>query len=104
MQLTSESGWFYVTLTPEETDRFFDPFDPMDHEMPSHLHRARHRYIKEDIYAWLVENFGEVGVWMTHPDLCPVTHQPIRCFEFSDQNHAVLFTTMWAGMPLGEPT
>lgn len=94
----------WVILTPEETDRFFDPFDPMDQAMPSHLHHAGHRYIKEDIYAWLVENFGEVGVWMSQPDRCPVTNKSVRRFEFTDQNHAVLFMTIWAGVPMGEPT
>ena len=91
-----------VVLTSEETDRFFEPFDPHDAMMPSHLFYARHRYIKEDIYAWLVENFGTVESMVWKSGTHYLDHEQVKAFDFADKNHAMLFMTFWAGAPVQE--
>lgn len=82
-----------LTLTEEETDRFFDPFDPTDKDLPSHLHYSRHRFIKDDVYDWLEANVGAVGVMWNH--------QPFgyncKSFHFRKPNHAMLFKLTYGG-------
>lgn len=73
-------------LTEAETDVFFEEFDPSDYEMPSHLFRAGHRYIKEDIYEWMVANIGQPQVDWKHDG-----NSRIRQFQILDAKKAMLF-------------
>lgn len=80
-----------------ETDKFFDPFDPQDEQMPSHLHHRGHRYIKEDVYDWLVANIGpdtfaRGGKW-------EIEHStPYRAFYFLDKADAMKFKLAFYGV------
>lgn len=76
-----------LLLNVEETDRFFDPFDPLDQSLASHLHHQRHRFIKEDVYEWLVGNVGEVSVEWSHFK----SALDCRAFRFKDRDKAMLF-------------
>ena len=59
MNYLEHCGWHVLFLDREDTDRFFDAFDPNNQEVPSYLIRNGHRFIKEEIYEWLVANVGE---------------------------------------------
>lgn len=80
-----------------ETDKFFDPFDPLDDKMPSHLHHRGHRYIKEDVYNWLTTNIGpdtfsQQGVW----EIDHVSRN--KAFYFLDKAHAMKFKLAYHGV------
>ena len=78
-------------LTKEEADCIFDPFDPNDHDMPSHLHHRGHRYIKDDVYQWMIENVGQAPFqWTTFtgPWGCKVI--------IWGEDKAALFKLAWA--------
>lgn len=51
-----------VELNSEERNLIFDPFDPLDDHLPSYLHHAGHRYIKQDAYDWMLANIGEPSI------------------------------------------
>ncbi len=57
-----EDPYHVIHLSEEETNGFFDPFDPTDEQMPSHLHHRGHRYIMEWIYDWLLANVGPAHI------------------------------------------
>lgn len=78
--------WHVLFLSPAETDRFFEAFDPQDKELASHLYHNGHRFIKEDTYGWLEANVGEVGVDWRHEGT-----KNSREFMFRDKDKAMLF-------------
>jgi hypothetical protein len=95
--------WYLVVLTAAETNRFFETFDPHDRTMPSYLHRVGHRYIREFIYNWLVENFGpDQQEWTITQHYDVAKDERVRVFHFKNPDHAMLFVTMWSGAPLGD--
>lgn len=55
----NEIGYHAVKLTVGETNSLFDQFDPHDDNVPSYLHHARHRFIKQEPYDWLVAHCGD---------------------------------------------
>lgn len=79
-------GWHVLFLSPEETDQFFDPFDPSDTDMPSYLHHRGHRYIKDNVYQWLIANVGEASIaWKSEGT------SRSRELLFVDKDKAMLF-------------
>lgn len=87
-------GAHLVFLSPEETDRFFAPFDPTDNDMPSYLHRLGHRYILDEPYQWLLANVGEPKVdWESFR-----SDGTCRAFSFDDPNKAMLFKLTYQGV------
>ena len=81
--------------TSDEMDIMYDPFDMNDEQMPSHLHHAGHRYIKEDVYHWLVANVGNDG--MFRGGMWETTNAGFRKkrFHFRLKAHAMLFKLRW---------
>ena len=78
---------YYLFLTEDETDQHFDPFDPTDSELPSHLHHAGHRFIRDETYEWLIANVGEPQInWGSSR-----TNNQSRFFWFNDKSHAMKF-------------
>ena len=81
-----DSGFHVIELTPKETDQFFDPFDPQDDSIPSYLHHRGHRYIKENVYNWLIEVIGQSNIdWRFDGYL------DSRSFYFKDKKNAMMF-------------
>lgn len=76
-----------ILLSRAETDLHFDPFDPLDAELPSHLHYARHRFIKEATYEWLIANVGQDNVDWKHFGI----GDDCRAFQFKDKGKAAMF-------------
>lgn len=81
-----------IDLTPEETDRFFEPFEKYSDEMPSHLFHVGHRYIKEDIYNWLVTSVGDPSI-----DWASEGTRNSRAFRFKTKDKAMLFKLCFFG-------
>lgn len=80
-------------LTIEETDRFFEPFNLNDPNIPSHLYHNGHRYIREDIYAWVVQHIGEPGYLWQHEK----SGLNRRLFRFKNKSDAMLFKLTHGG-------
>lgn len=59
MKYLEQSGEHILELSELETNEHFAPYDPQDYHLPSHLHRARHRFISYETYQWLIANVGE---------------------------------------------
>jgi hypothetical protein len=96
MQYVEANGNYAIELTQEETDRFFEPFDYGDTNMPSHMFHAGHRYIKEDIFNWLQENVGDVDqFYWKH---CPLRSNTTRFFQFRTKEAAMLFKLVHFGV------
>jgi hypothetical protein len=89
-----------LDLSPAETNFFFEPFDINDHSMPSHLHHRGHRYIRQHIYDWLMENIAT-------PEERQADHSTswhhsglgasLRIFMFKHKHHAMMFKLAWEG-------
>ncbi|RYD61953.1 MAG: hypothetical protein EOP83_15840 [Verrucomicrobiaceae bacterium] len=89
-----------MVLNPEEADFFLEPYQPFD-GMPLRLMITHHRYIREFIYEWLVENFGSVEsrAWTL------VQTGNEEFFRFRNPDHAMLFKVVWDGQAsLGSTT
>jgi hypothetical protein len=68
MEYKEVHGDHVVYMTKEETNELFDAFDPHDADLPSYLHHARHRFIKEDAYNWLEQHVGQPKIhWQSFP-------------------------------------
>lgn len=84
------AGTHCIRLTPDEVDQHFDPFDPLDQDLPSHLHHAGHRFIKESTYEWLVAHVGEpYQGWQSM--------NGGKIISFEDKDKAMLFKLTYQG-------
>lgn len=72
----------------------FDPFDPEDDRMPSHLYHRGHRYIKQETYDWLVANIGPDG-WPRGKWTIVDEGLRRKGFVFGQKDHAMLFKLTW---------
>jgi hypothetical protein len=81
--------------TSDEMDVLFDPFDVNDMEMPSHLYRMGHRYIKETVYDWLMANVGRDGVISGGAWETTIAGLRRKRFHFTDKPAAMLFKLRW---------
>lgn len=87
-------------LTERETDRCFDPFDPHDDSLPSHLHHVGHRYIKQEVYDWLLNNVCSQQERDTdHITSYRHWSQSVyrRVFMFESKDAAMQFKLAWSG-------
>jgi hypothetical protein len=82
-----------IHLTLEETDRFFAPFDPHDPGLPSYLLNSRHRFIKDELYEWLMLHVGAVGLDWNHERL----GRDCRTIRFKSKDKAALFKLTFGG-------
>lgn len=85
-------------LTKEEQDELFEPFDPNDDKLASHLHYSRFRYIKTEPYDWLVSNIAEVPTqkWQINRGFQIDSGHSGYSFVFADANDAMKFKLRWA--------
>lgn len=87
-----EDGTVDIHLSPEEMDNLLDPYDPKDRDITPYLHTRKHRFIKEDVYEWMMTNVGrpqwDWSLW--------VNYNKAR-FTFRDPSKVLLFKLTWAG-------
>ena len=78
---------YCIYMNEEETDVHFDPFDPNDPNLASHLRNNRHRYIREETYNWLIQHVGEPPIaWRF-----TLTGSNRRMCYFESKDKAMLF-------------
>jgi hypothetical protein len=90
-------GHHILELTRAETDELFDPFDPMDADLPSHLHHQRHRFIKQSTYDWLVANVSEPDQGWRTSSVLPVSRDQ-KLLVFDSKEKAMLFKLTFGGV------
>jgi hypothetical protein len=89
-----------LQLTTDETNQFFDPFDPNDNSLPSHLHHVGHRFIKQPVYDWLMNNVSSEEERLTDT---PMSWRHIgmstrkRVLVFENKADAMKFKLAWGG-------
>ena len=76
-------------LTSEETDYFFYKFDRNNLSIPSHYLMNRYRFIREDVYEWLITNIGEPpSAWSTQRI---IGDEDRWMFLFKEKSQAMMF-------------
>lgn len=85
-------GWHILDMTESETNEHFAPHNPLDYEIPSYLYNARHRFILEDTYKWLLDNVGMPNVDWRHEGTTLS-----RRIMFEDKEKAMLFKLTFHG-------
>lgn len=82
--------WFQ--LTEAEANSMLEPYDPKDNMMPSYQHTYQHRYLKEHVYKWLVDNLGTPNRdWLVE---CKFNKARVALVN---ADKAMLFKLMWSG-------
>ena len=90
MKYLEQNGEHVLELSELESNEHFAPYNPQDYELPSHLHNARHRFILESTYEWLVANVGEPKIaWSTGPT--KIYDGDRKSLLFVDKSKAMLF-------------
>lgn len=90
MKYAESDGWHVLELTEAETNEHFAPYNSQDYELASHLHNARHRFILEDTYNWLLVHVGiDFETWRAGPTR--IYDGDRKSLLFVDKDKAMLF-------------